>query len=66
MSLCGHVDMLACWHNSRYYCLMGIGTLAHRCTDMPSCRHAVQCTHFYTLQEIKYYHGHTVPRSNVM
>ena len=46
MSLCGHVGMLACWRNSRYYCLMGMGTLAHQCTNMPSGRQAVQCTNF--------------------
>ena len=42
MSLCGHVSMSACRRNSRYYCLMGIGTLAHRCADMPSGRQAVR------------------------
>ena len=29
---------------------------AHRRADMPSGRQAIQCTNFYTLQEIKYYH----------
>ena len=29
---------------------------AHRRADIPSGRQAVQCTNFYTLQEIKYYH----------
>ena len=35
MSLCGHVSMLACQRNSRYYCLMGIGASTHRHTIRP-------------------------------
>ena len=42
MSLCGHVGMSACQHNSRYYCLMGISSSAHRCIDAPTCRHTIR------------------------
>ena len=35
-----HVSMSACWHNSRYYCLMGIG--ASMRINMPTCCQAVR------------------------
>ena len=56
-----HLDISASRRNRRYYSLMGISAPAHRhgdniSADMRSRHHAIQCTNFYTLQEIKYYH----------
>ena len=42
MSLCGHVGMSACQRNSRYYCLMDIGALAHRRINALTCRQAIR------------------------
>ena len=61
MLLCGHVSMLACQRSSTYYSLMHISTSAHQhgeniSSDMLSSCQAVQCTNFYTFQQMKYYH----------
>ena len=55
------MDTLVCRHSSTYYSLMRISTSEHEhgeniSTDMPSSCQAVQCTNFYTFQQMKYYH----------
>ena len=51
-----YVIMWTRWHVGVTADIIASWASAHRCIDAPTCRQAVQCTNFYTLQEIKYYH----------